>query len=107
MVELHWWKHVETMYLKNSKNAKIQQISLRGEMAEIKIFFKNSLKDAIKKLCSKFGWPAMIGSLWNCVPSLGTWSLDVDAAAEETIYGSTSQISQVHNFGTNENFTMR
>ena len=35
MVELKWWEHVETMYLKNGKNAKIQLLFLRGEMVEL------------------------------------------------------------------------
>ena len=37
MVELQWWEHVETMYLKNGKNAKIQLLFLRGEMDELQI----------------------------------------------------------------------
>ena len=51
----------------------------------------------------------MTGRCWNRVQTLGSLVLvEADeAAAEETIYGSKSQILPVHNFGANANFTMR
>ena len=105
------WYHVPTLPAlawNRQKNARIQLHFWGGETAEIKISYQNPLKDAIKKQCSKIGWPTAIGNLWNRVPKLGTWALeDEDAAAEdETKYGSKSRISQVNNLGTITNFVM-
>ena len=76
-------------------------------MDEFQIFFKNTLKKAMKKLYTKFGWPTMTGRCWNRVQTLGSLALVEAEEAAETIYGSKSQIWQVHNFGTNANFAMR
>ena len=46
MVELQWWEHVEIMYV---KNAKIQLLFMRGEMAEIKNFLQKVAKRCYKE----------------------------------------------------------
>ena len=66
-------------------------------MAEIIILFENSLKNAIRKLCSKFGWFTIIESLWNRVSKLATWLLeeeDNDDDAEDKLY--TAQNGNFH-----------
>ena len=55
------------------------------------------MKKAIKKPCSKFGWPTMMESCWNRVPKLVKLACDEESEETETIYGSKSPISRAIN----------
>ena len=71
MVELQWWEHVETMYLPKKRHKRKNSTTIfEGGKWPKQICLQKSLKDAIKKLCSRFGWPMMIANCWNHVPTL-------------------------------------
>jgi len=55
------------------------------------------MKKAIKKPFSKFGWPMMRKSCWNCVPKLVALACDEESEETETIYDSKSLISHAIN----------
>ena len=69
---------------KNRKTQKLYRFS-EGEMKWFQFSFENTLKKALNKLCSKFGWPMMMESCWNHIPTLAALGWNREKRENSTI----------------------
>ena len=69
---------------KNRKTQKLYRFS-EGEMNWFQFSFENTLKKALNKLFSKFGWPMMMESCWNRVPTLAALGWNREKRENSTI----------------------